>query len=103
MGLWTGAFLAGTMAAAAAWAGDDCTVPMADWQPRTAVEALADARGWTIRRLGIDDGCYEIDGWDSDGRAVEIKLDPGTLAVVELDFEDERPRPLHGNRKTQGE
>ena len=40
----------------AALAGDDCFVPMADWQPRDAVARLAEAKGWMVRRIKIDDG-----------------------------------------------
>jgi hypothetical protein len=45
-------------------ADDDCFVPMADWQPRDAVARLAEGNGWSVRRIKIDDGCYEIDGRD---------------------------------------
>lgn len=86
--------LSTAMLATTAWAGDDCSVPMVDWQPRAAVEALAAAEGWTIRRLHIDDGCYEVDGWDRSGRDVEVTLDPATLAVVGT----ERARARDGRR-----
>ncbi|WP_111467600.1 PepSY domain-containing protein [Cereibacter changlensis] len=88
----TNALLAATLASAA-WAGADCVAPMADWQPRAMVETIAAAQGWRIGRLHVDDGCYEIDGWDSEGREVEITLDPATLAVVEIDYEDHQRRP----------
>ncbi len=90
-GMRTMALVAAVLAAPAA-ADDECSVAMADWQPRAAVEALAAREGWTIRRLHVDDGCYEIDGWDSEGIEVEVKLDPGSLAVVEIERE-ERRRP----------
>ncbi len=90
-GMLTMAALA-TVVAGAAWADDDCSVPMADWQPRAAVEALALSEGWTIRRLHVDDGCYEIDGWDRDGVEVEVTLDPATLAVVEIEIDQEDGR-----------
>ena len=70
-----------------AWASDDCFVPMTDWQPREAVAKLAADKGWTVRRIKIDDGCYEIIGRDADGQAFEVKINPGTLAVVEMEFE----------------
>lgn len=82
------AFLAG-LPAGAALADDDCFVPMADWQPREAVSQFAAAQGWEVRRIKIDDGCYEIDGRDAQGRAIEVKLHPGTLRIVEFEFEDE--------------
>jgi hypothetical protein len=82
------AFLA-TLPAGAALADDDCFVPMADWQPREAVAQFATAQGWDVRRIRIDDGCYEIDGRDAEGRAIEVKLHPGTLQIVEFEFEDD--------------
>ena len=81
--------LALVLPAGAALADDDCRVPMADWQPREAVMALAQERGWTISGIKIDDGCYEIDGRDATGRAIEVKLHPGTLQIVEFEFEDD--------------
>ena len=82
------AFLA-TLPAGAALADDDCFVPMADWQPREAVAEFATTQGWEVRRIKIDDGCYEIDGRDAEGRAIEVKLHPGTLQIVEFEFEDD--------------
>lgn len=82
------AFLA-AMPAGAAFADDDCFVPMADWQPREAVAQFATAQGWDVRRIRIDDGCYEIEGRDATGRAIEVKLHPGTLQIVEFEFEDD--------------
>jgi hypothetical protein len=75
-------------AGGAAPADDDCNEPMAEWQPRAAVQQMAEAQGWTVRRIKIDDGCYEIDGLDVDGRVIEVKVDPATLAIMELEYED---------------
>ncbi|WP_028029636.1 PepSY domain-containing protein [Gemmobacter nectariphilus] len=80
------AFLA-ALPAGAALADDDCFVPMADWQPREAVSQFAATQGWEVRRIKIDDGCYEIDGRDAQGRAIEVKLHPGTLQIVEFELE----------------
>lgn len=74
--------------AATALADDDCFVPMADWQPREAVAKLAEARGWTVRRIKIDDGCYEIDGKDQAGRRIEVTVHPATLEVLKIENED---------------
>ena len=68
---------------------DDCRVPMADWQPREAVQKMAEAQGWTVRRIKTGDGCYEVDGRDAQGREIEVKLDPKTLAVVDMEYEDD--------------
>jgi hypothetical protein len=76
---------------AAASADDDCFVPMAEWQPREAVARLAEANGWSVRRIKIDDGCYEIDGSDAEGRRIEVTIHPATLQVIDLEHEDGRP------------
>jgi hypothetical protein len=70
----------------------DCRVPMASWQPRDAVAAMAKAKGWTVRRIKTDDGCYEIKGRDAQGREIEVKVDPATLEVVEFEYEDDDDR-----------
>lgn len=67
---------------------DDCIVPMAQWQPRAAVQRMAMEHGWTVARIRIDDGCYEIIGRDAQGRQIEVKIDPGTLAIIASEFED---------------
>lgn len=74
--------------AGVAQAGRDCHVPMADWHPRDAVARLAVEKGWTVRRIKIDDGCYEIKGRDAAGRQIEVTVDPATLEVIELEYED---------------
>lgn len=75
--------------AGVALASDDCFVPMAEWQPRDAVARLAQENGWTVRRIKIDDGCYEIDGRDANDRRIEVTVHPATLQVIELEYEDE--------------
>lgn len=84
--------------AGVAEADDGCFVPMANWQPRDAVLRMAGARGWIVRRIKIDDGCYEIAGSDEQGRAIEATVDPGTLAVIDVEYEgsgDGRDRRGH--------
>jgi hypothetical protein len=68
----------------AAVAGDRCQVSMDQWQPREAVQKMAEARGWTVNRIRIDDGCYQIRGVDRQGRAFKARIDPSTLAVVKI-------------------
>ena len=68
---------------------DGCFVPMSDWQPREAVARLAESKGWRVRRIKIDDGCYEIDGRDAQGRALEVTVHPATLQVIRIEYEEE--------------
>jgi hypothetical protein len=73
------------MAATSAQARDDCEQPTRDWKGRDAVRALAEERGWLLKRIKIDDGCYEVYGQDEDGRRFEAKIDPVTLEVIEIE------------------
>jgi hypothetical protein len=73
--------------ATAALAEEGCFVPMSDWQPREAVAKLAEARGWTVQRIKIDDGCYEIDAKDASGANIEVTFHPATLAVINIEHE----------------
>ena len=66
---------------------DDCRSPMSQWQSQDTAIQHAGALGIEVRRLKIDDGCYEIKGRDSDGNKVELKLEPATLALRELEVE----------------
>lgn len=68
---------------------DDCYVPMSQWQSRDAAQIWAKSQGWDVRRIKIDDGCYEIEGYDQSGREIEVKIDPATFAVVEFEYEDD--------------
>ena len=88
IGLATLTFLA-LLPAAPAFAEDECAVPMTDWQPREAVAKLAETSGWKVRRIKIDDGCYEIDARDTAGRSFEATVHPATLEVLKI--EQEKP------------
>ncbi|MBD9375032.1 PepSY domain-containing protein [Rhizobium sp. ARZ01] len=97
------AILLGGLSAGAAMADhDDCNVPMTNWQPREAVQKMAEARGWKIQRIKTDDGCYKIRAQDKDGRNIKAKIDPGTLAVVSMKFADDRDRKDHHHRDRGG-
>ncbi|KQV50756.1 hypothetical protein ASC95_15520 [Pelomonas sp. Root1217] len=65
-------------------ADNHCDAPLPRWQTREAVRLMADAKGWQIQQLKIDDGCYEIRGTDAQGRAFKAKIDPETLKVLKM-------------------
>jgi hypothetical protein len=88
--------------AVAAFADDDCFVPMADWRPRDAVARLAEENGWIVRRIKIDDGCYEINGADAEGRRIEVTVHPATLQIIEFEYEGDDhkwPQPGRGRER----
>ena len=85
---------------------DDCNVPMVNWQSRAAVLEMAEGQGWTVRRIKTDDGCYEVYGRDETGRGIEAKINPGSLAIIEIEYEehqDDKPEgDDHGGDQTSG-
>jgi hypothetical protein len=82
--------------AGSAMADDDCFVPMADWKPREAVAKMAADLEWTVRRIKIDDGCYEIIGTDAEGRQIEATVHPSTLEILEIEARDNDGRDGRG-------
>ena len=48
---------------------------------------MVEAHGWVASHIKIDDGCYEVHARDSEGRSIEIKVDPGTLAIFCIEYE----------------
>ena len=61
-------------------------------QLKTAIlsKSGVEARGWQLKRIKIDDGCYEIHAVDADGQRFEAKIDPQTLRVIEIEHEHRR-------------
>ncbi len=70
------------LAAGAAYAGDTCSVPKAEWQPEQALRQKLEGAGWKINRVKIDDGCYEVYGTDDKGQRAEAYFDPKSLDPV---------------------
>lgn len=78
-----------TMSAALVRADDDCTDPIASWQPREQLKQKLEAQGWTVYRIRVDDGCYKVRGVDEQGKQVEATYSPASLQLKELELEDE--------------
>lgn len=67
-----------------AQAGDRCHAgPKHAWKSKTALEQRLIAQGWKVRRIRVDDGCYEALGWDMHGEEIEAKFHPLTLKEVD--------------------
>jgi len=76
------------MLAAPVYAGNrECYVPMKDWQSRTDVVQFVEAKGWTVVRVRIDDGCYEVFVTDADGVDFELRMDPRNLEILSSEVE----------------
>jgi len=71
-----------TISAAPAFAGDLCSVPQAEWQPKEALQKKLEADGWAIKTIKTDEGCYEVYATDKNGQRMESYFDPKTFNVV---------------------
>jgi hypothetical protein len=56
--------------------------PRDTWQPQENLEKMLGERGWKIRRIKEDGGCYEVYAFDEKGERVEAYFHPRTLALV---------------------
>lgn len=67
----------------AALAGETCAVPSEKRQSFQALAQLAADFEWTVDKMKIDDGCYELRVTDASGNVLKVKVDPATLNVVD--------------------
>lgn len=56
--------------------------PQETWQPQAKLEEQLTAKGWKVRRVKIDGGCYEVYALNEKGERVEAYFHPRTLAPV---------------------
>lgn len=52
------------------------------WQSQDTLTDALKAKGWQIRRIKIDGGCYEVYALNEKGERVEAYFHPRTLAPV---------------------
>lgn len=70
-----------------ALASSRCNVPMANWQPREALQQKVEAEGWKVTRIKTDDGCYKVYATNDDqGHRCEGTFDPGTLKALKVEI-----------------
>ena len=56
--------------------------PKSGWQATAKLEEALKAKGWTVRRIKEDGGCYEVYGLDDKGQRAEAYFHPVTLEPV---------------------
>ena len=56
--------------------------PRSQWQPQEKLEKMLADKGWKVRRIKEDGGCYEVYALDENGKRVEAYFHPLTLAPV---------------------
>ena len=77
--------LLGLFAAGAARAEDEgksCDVPKDKWMTEDAMKDKAKAMGLDVRRIKVENGCYEVYAIDAKGAKVETIFNPQTSEPV---------------------
>ena len=67
----------------------DCNVPLADWQPREALQKKLEAEGWTVLSIRADDGCYKVRATNTQGARLKAKFDPARLEPIPGQHDDD--------------
>jgi hypothetical protein len=72
------------MAAGSAYAHGDfkCDVPKAEWKPQMELQRKLTGEGWRVRQVKVDNGCYEVYGFDEKGNRMEVYFNPKTFEKV---------------------
>ncbi|MBO9518163.1 MAG: PepSY domain-containing protein [Porphyrobacter sp.] len=85
--LTAGAVLATGLAAVPAQAHGNvsCTVPRSERQPSVKLQQQLKEAGWKIQKIQVYYGCYEVYGFDENGKKVEAFFDPRTLQRIQAD------------------
>lgn len=70
-------------ASGTAFAADKCQAgPKDQWQAKEALEKKLVAEGWKVKRMKVEDGCYEVYGFDAKGQKTESFFNPKTFEAV---------------------
>lgn len=80
------------LGAGSALADQRCNVPLAEWQPREAVQQKVEVEGWKVTRIKTDDGCYKVYATNDKGDRYEGKFHPASLRLMKISVEYKEPR-----------
>ncbi len=75
----------------AAWATGLATCdsgPKENWVPKEELQSRLEEKGWTVRRIKEDGGCWEVYALDEEGERVEAYFHPETLEQVSTEKHD---------------
>lgn len=79
--------LATTAVGTAALASSDAIckpTPSAQWRTQADVKSAAEALGYQVANIKIEDNCYEVYARTKAGKKVEVYFDPASLNVVTI-------------------
>ena len=68
---------------------DDCGyVERSQWMSEEELRGKATRMGYNVRKIEVDDGCYEVYATDSKGQRVEVYMHPVSGDVVKWKLDD---------------
>ncbi|KEA65118.1 hypothetical protein ADIMK_0820 [Marinobacterium lacunae] len=73
-----------TLSAAAHAEDELCNVPKSEWQTQDALEQAVKEKGWEVRKIKVDEGCYEVYAKDDKGERVEAYFNPKSFEIVKM-------------------
>ncbi|MBR9884877.1 MAG: PepSY domain-containing protein [Oceanospirillales bacterium] len=73
-----------TLSAAAHAEDELCNVPENEWQTQEALEQAVKDKGWEVRKIKVDEGCYEVYAKDDKGERVEAYFNPKSFEIVKM-------------------
>ena len=77
-------FVAGAASADVALAHGNvsCDVPRAERRPALELQKELKKQGWTVRKIQVLNGCYEVYGYDANDKRVEAFFNPKTFERI---------------------
>jgi hypothetical protein len=63
-------------------ANSNCETPLADWQPREALQMKLESQGWRGVAIRIEDGCYLVHAYNDQNERLHGMFDPVTLEAA---------------------
>ena len=79
--------LLASLAAGTAAAADLCNVAKADRQPIDALQKKLESEGWEVKKIKVDDGCYEAYAINTEGQRVEAYFNPQTFELIKSEVD----------------
>ena len=64
--------------------------PESGWQSQEKLTKMLTDKGWQVRRIKVDGGCYEVYALTEKGERVEAYFHPRTFAPVPVGSRDHR-------------
>jgi hypothetical protein len=57
--------------------------PKAEWRKQMELQKELTDKGWKVRQIKVENGCYEVYGFDAKGERVEAFFHPKTFERVD--------------------